>query len=1275
MPRASLCGILRRNRRKKRAEGQSATRLTLIARSSRDSGLPSAQGPNLTQPNTHVSGQGQSPITPPRATPCSPTQAAGLETLLISTSENQPVSNAPQTFQPQQERGARSEISLPRPYATSVDLWNEALGQLDESEKRNIESLIGGIDDTSMNPPKVKSLAATVQEQIDMAFKTQEHDSRVDRVIDGALAVLGKFVSAVDVAVSFDPVHAALPWAAVRSVLVLVTSNNELKSQLITGFAIVASLLAQCHTYQQLYMAPDTTLRPPEADLSNLKTFIVQTYAKTQLFLSFADQQQRSRIGPVATPFKLGDAESHVNELSKCEKQLSRAADNCERHCDLSNRSNVRELLTTITDFSKVFQYQIDLVMNQIDSKDRTEMLEWISSVPYGQHHDRVREARTTDTCEWLLKHSKFREWEETSSSTILWLQGSPGAGKTFLASKVVDHRKALLESSPNPEGFAFFYCDRNEEQRRQPHSVLQSYVRQLSTTGKNPNHIRKQLQDLCRKARDNGSKLSFENCREQLLESITMYSQTTLVLDALDECEPKSREKIFEVIEYLISRSGTGLKVFISSRPDRDIRNRFLNTPTVEIQATDNEEDIQKFVRGEIIKHGNWGGMSQDLQHHIVKVLFNKSRGMFQWAFLQINELLGLETQAAIRSRLGRLPDGLKTAYDEIYGKIKDRSKHDRTLVENAFKWVACALRPLKSEELLSAIRLDSDTITHDLSETITESQLLHLCNNLLVIDSQRHVWRFSHLSVTEYFEENHCDLRRAHCHAASVCLKTITETFKNVNPTQIQSEEAVDLQSDNPFERYTLDNWMVHTQAQEGQGADPILAQLLKSFLGSPTNTSIVYRAWLLEAQRTMMRYDIYELAPNNIALFAMCGFSFYHILLDWWKDAEFDVSVTNHEGYNLLALAAMAGCKPICENLVKRGIEVNMQLTHRIHGSVLIAAADKGQTDIIKFLVNEAGADVDLKPQNGTHGSALAAAVFARHLEVVKFLVHEAGANVDMQLEKGNHGSVLAGAVFACHFEVVKFLVHEAGADVNMQLENERACSALAAAIWVHNSQTVEFLLKSGADVNMRIQNGSYGSALAVAATCDIGPSFLVMKLLLQSGADVNMQLDTGMYGSALIFAIENGNDQMVRFLTLDAKTDVNQQIRHGRFGSALAAAAFLGSKRCASILIEAGANVNLSIENGDFRTAMEASKRKITLADTLALRGLRVRHNAKGRRLYFGQKPNYHLRYNSHEMLRSHEMFRSYEMLRSHERREAEKLEVEELLRFHSGTDKV
>ncbi len=60
----------------------------------------------------------------------------------------------------------------------------------------------------------------------------------------------------------------------------------------------------------------------------------------------------------------------------------------------------------------------------RMDDDECRRILQWVSSVPFGKHHDLVNETRTSGTCEWLLDHKKFTEWECSSSSVILWLQG-----------------------------------------------------------------------------------------------------------------------------------------------------------------------------------------------------------------------------------------------------------------------------------------------------------------------------------------------------------------------------------------------------------------------------------------------------------------------------------------------------------------------------------------------------------------------------------------------------------------------------------------------------------------------------------------------------------------------------------------------------------------------------------------------------------------------------------------------------------------------------------
>jgi ankyrin repeat domain-containing protein 50 len=140
---------------------------------------------------------------------------------------------------------------------------------------------------------------------------------------------------------------------------------------------------------------------------------------------------------------------------------------------------------------------------------------------------------------------------------------------------------------------------------------------------------MRKQLQSICQVTRLKGSHLDWEVCKQQLLESVNLYSNTTIVLDALDECEKSSRYRLIEAFDFVISQSKRPVRVFISSRPDRDIRRQFQTKRNIEILAKDNSEDIKKFVQKEIVKHEEWHDLSQSLKDEIVKKLFDQSQGM----------------------------------------------------------------------------------------------------------------------------------------------------------------------------------------------------------------------------------------------------------------------------------------------------------------------------------------------------------------------------------------------------------------------------------------------------------------------------------------------------------------------------------------------------------------------------------------------------------------------------------------------------------------------
>ena len=210
------------------------------------------------------------------------------------------------------------------------------------------------------------------------------------------------------------------------------------------------------------------------------------------------------------------------------------------------------------------------------------------------------------------------------------------GAGKTKLVSTVVGSLRQGLGERPQGEALAYFYCDRNQADHQSPEHIMRSYVRQLSAPRDSdmiPSCI-----DKCYAEKEKpgfaSSNLTFQECSELVRELVTMYAKVTLVLDALDECDRATRHYVINEIDNLVSSSTSCvIKVFISSRPDRDIKHRFHLGPNVCISATDNGEDIKKFIVDTIDNSPQyWRAMVTDasgLREEIVNTIHEKADGM----------------------------------------------------------------------------------------------------------------------------------------------------------------------------------------------------------------------------------------------------------------------------------------------------------------------------------------------------------------------------------------------------------------------------------------------------------------------------------------------------------------------------------------------------------------------------------------------------------------------------------------------------------------------
>jgi ankyrin repeat protein len=137
----------------------------------------------------------------------------------------------------------------------------------------------------------------------------------------------------------------------------------------------------------------------------------------------------------------------------------------------------------------------------------------------------------------------------------------------------------------------------------------------------------------------------------------------------------------------------------------------------------------------------------------------------------------------------------------------------------------------------------------------------------------------------------------------------------------------------------------------------------------------------------------------------------------------------------------------------------IDINVTNIYRIE-SPLMLASHRGFLDIVKYLVKH-GADVQARDGENI---ALIDAISENHLDVVKYLIENAGATIIAGRDENGSLGCLATAVYFNRFEILRYLIEEADADIHANRD-----IALRFAAAFGNLEMVRYLLAHGADVH--------------------------------------------------------------------------------------------------------------------------------------------------------------------------------------------------------------
>jgi hypothetical protein len=203
-------------------------------------------------------------------------------------------------------------------------------------------------------------------------------------------------------------------------------------------------------------------------------------------------------------------------------------------------------------------------------------------------------------------------------------------------SSLVIDQILGETEEPLFQTPLAYFYCTRgtSEPRRANPTEIMRSILKQLSCKNDQlPIQLPVTAKWHERVGQGLGDGLDLPECIDLIIE-LTREAPAIIVIDALDECQKKTRLDLFDGLDKIMQDAEHIVKIFVSSRRDSDIRNHFRKTPKLEIAATDNSVDIVNFVNSEVDKKiaaGNLlgGQPPETLVAYIKSTLLERAEGM----------------------------------------------------------------------------------------------------------------------------------------------------------------------------------------------------------------------------------------------------------------------------------------------------------------------------------------------------------------------------------------------------------------------------------------------------------------------------------------------------------------------------------------------------------------------------------------------------------------------------------------------------------------------
>ncbi|KAI8812784.1 hypothetical protein BJ742DRAFT_552999 [Cladochytrium replicatum] len=361
---------------------------------------------------------------------------------------------------------------------------------------------------------------------------------------------------------------------------------------------------------------------------------------------------------------------------------------------------------------------------------------------------ERLMDSHLKGTRTWLLDWVMQFVNDETIHERVLWIQGSPGVGKSVMAAYVADELQKRAQLG------AMFFLKHDDQERNDPRMLLQTLSFSLacwnSSYGRQLLAVQKRDPDIINQAVP-------QLFKELILQPLLAISSTNpkhvvLIIDALDECgDFGNRGDILNIFGIECGHLPSFVKLVITSRPEADIKKALKDLDTKDLVPTSEQNRADTLLYAKYFI-SSYGFSSNDL-NEAAELLVKKSEGSFVWLVMACKDL---EHRLSKNEKLSlmdirRLPagfEGMGSIYQATFERITSDEHHHNpdALLWQVLACIVLAYEPFTVWAIYEILRQDQKVEIGQVKQCVT------ILQPVLFSDPTTRKIRLFHKSVADY-------------------------------------------------------------------------------------------------------------------------------------------------------------------------------------------------------------------------------------------------------------------------------------------------------------------------------------------------------------------------------------------------------------------------------------------------------------------------------------------------------------------------------------------